>query len=52
MLGLRDALEGRPERDEVVIVNEAPTRPAGAGPQLVFDEEAKTVKVVLPRRAE
>jgi hypothetical protein len=32
MLGLRDALEGRPKRDEVVIVNEAPTRPAGAGP--------------------
>lgn len=29
LLGVRDALEGRPERDEPAIVQEAPTRPAG-----------------------
>jgi hypothetical protein len=27
MLGLRDALEGRPEKEEVTIVNEAPAAP-------------------------
>jgi hypothetical protein len=47
LLGLRDALEGRPEREEIAIVNEAPTRPT-AGPTLVFDEDTGTVTVTLP----
>jgi hypothetical protein len=47
LLGLRNALEGRPEREEIAIVNEAPTRPT-AGPTLVFDEDTGTVTVTLP----
>jgi hypothetical protein len=47
LLGLRDVLEGRPERDEIAIVNEAPTRPT-EGPVLVFDEDTGTVTVTLP----
>jgi len=50
LLGLRDALEGRPEREEIAIISEAPERPVDDnGVQLIFDEESKTVKVVLPR---
>jgi hypothetical protein len=50
LLGLRDALEGRPEREEVAIVSEAPNRPVDDnGMWLIVDEETKTVKVVLTR---
>lgn len=50
LLGLRDALEGRPEREEVAIVTEAPNRQVDdSGMWLVIDEETKTVKVVLTR---
>ncbi len=49
LLGLRDALEGRPEKEEVTIVSEAPARPVDeTGVQIIIDEETKTVKVVLP----
>ncbi len=48
LLGLRDALEGRPERDEVAIVDEAPTDRVEPGFRLVFDEDAGRVTVVLP----
>lgn len=49
LLGLRDALEGRPEREEVAIVSEAPTRPVeDHGPQLVIDPDDPTrITVVL-----
>jgi hypothetical protein len=50
LLGLRDALEGRPESEEVTIVSEAPTRPVEDGFVLVFDEDdPNSLKVVLPR---
>lgn len=53
LLGLRDALEGRPEKEEVAIVNEAPTRPVEDGLTLVFDEDdPSSLKVVLPRGPE
>lgn len=49
MLGLRDALEGRPEKEEVAIVSEAPDRPVD-GVTLVFDEDDPSkLRVVLPR---
>jgi hypothetical protein len=50
LLGLRDALEGRPEREEVAIVTEAPNRPVGdTGMWMIIDDETQTVKVVLTR---
>lgn len=48
LLGLRNALEGRPEREEVAIVNEAPAATAPEGFRLVFDEETGQVTVVVP----
>jgi hypothetical protein len=48
LLGLRDALEGRPEKEEVTIVSEAPTRPEG-GFTLVFDaDDPSRLTVLLP----
>lgn len=47
LFGLRDALEGRPEREEVQIVNEAPESNVEPGFVLEFDEELGKVKVVL-----
>jgi hypothetical protein len=48
LLGLRDALEGRPEREEVAIVTEAPDRPVDDGVTLVFDEDdPAALRVVL-----
>jgi hypothetical protein len=53
LLGLRDALEGRPEKEEVTIVSEAPTRPVEDGFTLLFDaDDPSRVTVVLPNRAE
>jgi hypothetical protein len=50
LLGLRDALAGKPEREEITIVSEAPTRPVDDHEvQVIVDEETKTVKLVLPR---
>jgi hypothetical protein len=52
LLGLRDALEGRPEKEEVTIVSEAPTRPED-GFTLVFDaDDPNRLTVVLPTRPE
>ena len=50
LLGLRDALEGRPEKEEVTIVNEAP----GAPPRdlevvIDFDHPERSVAVVRHR---
>lgn len=53
LLGLRDALEGRPEKEEVTIVNEAP----GAPPRdlevvIDFDHPERSVAVVRHRDEE
>jgi len=49
LLGLRDALEGRPEREEVTIVSEAPERePHGLDVQLDPDHPERSVVVVKP----
>jgi len=43
LFGLRDALEGRPEREEIAIVSEAPTRPVDANdPQVIVDPDDPT----------
>ena len=49
LLGLRDALEGRPEREETVIVNEAPAQPRG-DIELALDLEHPERSVVTVRR--
>jgi len=50
LFGLRDALEGRPEKEEVAIVSEAPAEPVDPGVTLVFDEDdPSSLRVVLPR---
>jgi len=50
LFGLRDALEGRPEREEPAIVSEAPGEPAEPGVTLIFDEDDPSrLRVVLPR---
>lgn len=49
LLGLRDALEGRPEREETVIVNEAPAQPRG-DVELALDPEHPERSVVVVRR--
>jgi hypothetical protein len=49
MLGLRDALEGRPEKEEVTIVNEAPTAPPRDLEVVIdFDHPERSVAVVRP----
>jgi hypothetical protein len=53
LLGLRDALEGRPEKEETAVVVDAPT-PAQKGPvevTLDFDQPERS-KVVIRRPAE
>jgi hypothetical protein len=50
MLGLRDALEGRPEKEEVTIVNEAPAvPPRDLEVVLDLDHPERSVAVVRPR---
>jgi hypothetical protein len=51
LLGLRDALEGRPEREEAAIVNEAPeVEPDDLDVQIDFEHPGETVVVVhVPR---
>jgi hypothetical protein len=50
LLGLRDALEGRPERDEVAIVAEAPgpSIPPGLDVQLDPDHPERALVVIRP----
>jgi hypothetical protein len=50
LLGLRDVMEGRPEREEVTIVNEAPTRPVGAL-DVVIDPEHPERTIAIVRRS-
>jgi hypothetical protein len=50
LFGLRDALEGRPEKEEAAIVSEAPSEPGDQGVTLIFDEDDPSrLRVVLPR---
>jgi hypothetical protein len=47
LFGLRDALEGRPEKEEVTIVNEAPdARPPDLEIVIDFDHPERSVAVV------
>jgi hypothetical protein len=50
LLGLRDVMEGRPEKEEVSIVNEAPTRPIG-DLDVVIDPEHPERTIAIVRRA-
>jgi hypothetical protein len=50
LLGLRDALEGRPEKEEVAIVSEAPGEPVDQGVTLVFDDDDPLQLRVVVRR--
>lgn len=49
LLGLQDALEGRPEKEEVTIVSEAPTRPVG-DLAIVIDPDHPERTVAIVRR--
>jgi hypothetical protein len=51
LLGVRDALEGRPEKEEVTIVAEAPAQPARGNIDLVLDFEHPERSVATVRRA-
>ena len=51
LLGLRDALEGQPEKEEVAIVNEAPAAPPRDLDVVIdFDHPERSIAVV--RRAD
>jgi hypothetical protein len=50
LLGLRDALEGRPEKEEVAIVNEAPTAPP-RDVDVVIDFDHPERSIVVVRRS-
>ena len=53
LLGVRDALEGRPEQEEVTIVSEAPTRPVGALDVVIDpDHPERTIAIVRRRPPE
>ncbi len=49
LLGLRDALEGRPEREDIEIVGEAPTADDGPAFDLVLDPEHPERSVAVIR---
>ena len=51
LLGLRDALEGRPEKEEVASVNEAPTAPP-RDVDVVIDFDHPERSIVVVRRPE
>jgi hypothetical protein len=47
LLGLRDALEGRPEKEEIAIVNEAPAAPPRDLDVVIdFDHPERSIAVV------
>jgi len=49
MFGLRDALEGRPEREEAAIMSEAPTRPEDGFALVFYEDDPASLTVVVPR---
>lgn len=50
LLGLRDAIEGRPEREETAIVTEAPSQPHDDAMELQLDPDHPERSVVIVRR--
>jgi hypothetical protein len=50
LLGLRDVIEGRPEREEAAIVSEAPSQPVRDDLDVVLDPEHPERSVVYLRR--
>lgn len=50
LLGLRDALEGRPEREEPAIVSEAPGRERDEPVRVVLDLEHPERSIAIVRR--
>jgi hypothetical protein len=50
LLGVRDALEGRPEKEEVTIVSEAPAQPARGNIDLVLDPDHPERSTAVVRR--
>jgi hypothetical protein len=50
LLGLRDAMEGRPEREEPAIVTEAPSQPHDDNFELVLDPDHPERSIVIVRR--
>ena len=51
LLGLRDVMEGRPEKEEVTIVNEAPTRPVGDFDVVIDPDHPERTVVIVRRRS-
>lgn len=49
LLGLGNALQGRPDREEVTIVSEAPAQPAHGNIELVLDPEHPERSVAIVR---
>lgn len=52
LFGLRDALEGRPEKDEPAIVVEAPSQPKGPVEVMLDFDHPERSKVVIRRPAD
>jgi hypothetical protein len=53
LLGLRDVMEGRPEKEETSIVSEAPTRPVGALDVVIdLDHPERNIAIVRRRPAD
>lgn len=50
LLGLRDALEGRPDKDEVAIVNDAPEAPSQDSLEVSIDFEHPERSIAIIRR--
>jgi MOSC domain-containing protein YiiM len=50
LLGLRDAIEGRPEREEVTIVSEAPSQPHDESLDIRLDPDHPERSIVIVRR--
>jgi hypothetical protein len=50
LFGLRDALEGRPERDQIAVVADAPTREQDGPVEVVLDFERPGHGIVVLRR--
>jgi hypothetical protein len=50
LLGVRDALEGRPEREEITVVAEAPAQPARGNVEIVLDPDHPERSIAVVRR--
>jgi hypothetical protein len=50
LLGVRDALEGRPEREEITVVAEAPAQPVRGNIEIVLDPDHPERSIAVVRR--